>query len=71
MGAGKQADGGTEKEKVLRKGKQVVTPSAQPASQPIVRSVLRLGCEKLFCHEQSRHVYCALCSMGKQGNPPA
>lgn len=33
MGAGMQADGGTEKEKVLRKGKQVVTPSTQPASQ--------------------------------------
>lgn len=63
MGVGKQADGGTQKEKVLRKGKQVVTPSAQP--------VLRLGCEKLFCHEQSRHVYCALCSIGKQENPPA
>lgn len=57
-----------EKEKALRDGKQVVTPGTHSVSQPDIPSVpMCLRCEKLCCHEQSRHVYYILCSVEKQG----
>lgn len=63
MGVGNRL-GGTEKEKVLRKGKQVVTPSAQPASQPF--TVSSCASDVRSCAvTNSQGMFTAHCAAGK------